>query len=152
MSRIIKFRAWSDKANKMVFSEEGRTWYLNTKGTLFYGGGVTRQGGPSTENFAFDSELMQFTGLTDLNGVDIYEGDVIKSINNKHYWLYVVKAVPNFGGMLWACMYENNLSICDIKDVYTYKKQRVKLGSRRDFVTCRNEVIGNIYQNPELLK
>lgn len=108
-----------------------------------------------SDNFEYNNVKVlakrQFTGLQDANGVDIYEGDVIKSTNNKHYWLYVVGTSPSFGGMLWALMYENNLSICEFEDIYTYKKQAVELGSRRDFLTERMEVIGNIHQNPELL-
>lgn len=65
-------------------------------------------------------ELMQYTGLKDKNGVEIYEGDIIKG---GIYLSYEVKW--DFGECGW----------------------NIGTGVQHNY-----EVIGNIYENPELLE
>jgi uncharacterized phage protein (TIGR01671 family) len=77
----------------------------------------------------FDAILMQYTGLKDKNGVEIYEGDVVEA---KGYYQdkYIIEWV--YDG--WE--------IFDGKD-----------GVVADFDEWEKlEVIGNIYENPELLE
>ena len=75
-------------------------------------------------------ELMQFTGLKDKNGKEIYEGDIIgwKSTRKVKKWTYreVVK---------------------DIREFYANM-----INERSDGAYWHYEIIGNIYENPELLK
>lgn len=65
--------------------------------------------------------LMQFTGLKDKNGVEIYEGDIIKNG-------FGVEEVKYLDGM-YPCFFDYDI-----------------------FIGENCEVIGNIYENPELLK
>jgi uncharacterized phage protein (TIGR01671 family) len=82
---------------------------------------------------------MQLTGLPDKNGKEIYEGDILSVCNgsiNCTPWMdepYEVKYVPNKGfAMCMFCWNEKGESEMDS--------------------THWCEVIGNIHENPELLK
>jgi len=81
-------------------------------------------------------ELMQFTGIKDKHGVEIYEGDIIDFIyNNKNFrgvveldkYYHSIIRVNNFPAA-WGCR-----GIFHIENA------------------MNGEVIGNIYENPELL-
>ena len=77
-------------------------------------------------------ELMQSTGLKDKNGVEIFEGDVVKS-------------------NVQPCKMVNPIK--DGYGVVRFENGMFKLGSI-SLVTfiSKMEVIGNIYENPELLE
>lgn len=84
-------------------------------------------------------ELMQFTGLLDCKGKEIYEGDIIMSRN------------PKKSGIVVFGEHSNSLG----KYSGWFIKRILKIGNPKnesiiDFNV--SEVIGNIYENPELLK
>jgi len=76
--------------------------------------------------------LMQFTGLKDKNGVEIYEGDIIKE-----YFGAEGKVEFIYG--------------CFVVDLLDEKPRELSSLIMADFGN-KVEVIGNIYENPELLK
>jgi hypothetical protein len=78
--------------------------------------------------------LMQFTGLHDNNGKEIYEGDILKD----------GKGQP--GHVLWAHnSWLMEWMVRDYEGKLTYEKML-------DDCFGYGEVIGNIYENPELLQ
>lgn len=120
--RPIIFRAWDKKYN--LFNDElwvdfnGRIWTDDVKA----------YDTPHKEIEPLDDRyiLMQFTGLLDKNGKEIYEGDIVRGHNHK--------GEPGEGGAVeWSNTgyHVNNLLVC---------------------MTHDPEVIGNIYENPELVK
>jgi len=126
--REIKFRAWDKDGNRMMFNNYWeRNWYAtpyNEEGchTLC-----------DKHDYSKHIKLMQYTGLKDKNGVEIYEGDVVKAtintrtyIGKVEYWecncAFAVTAINNEAWNTWDFGLGNIV-----------------------------EVIGNIYENKELL-
>lgn len=85
-----------------------------------------------------DVELMQSTGLKDKNGVEIYEGDIVKVTNHPFQKKEDSAGIEIDGDYLigWS---DHNL---------TWLAGDLLLYQLKPYI----EVIGNIYENPELLE
>lgn len=84
------------------------------------------------------STVGQFTGLTDRNGVKIFEGDIIK-----HTQVYLHGTVKSIGYVKWSTAYA-----CWLAGGYTNGRADMFLGDQ----SYKLEVLGNIHDNPELLE
>jgi uncharacterized phage protein (TIGR01671 family) len=85
-------------------------------------------------------DLMQFTGLTDKNGVDIYCGNLLAWPENS---AYVFKVEFKLGCYVARCYHKGELSAVDYLNPTLIKRNNAK---------CPLEVIGNIHQHQELLE
>lgn len=132
--REIKFRAW-DKNDKRIFIDPQMIDFYNKKiGYTQY----QTEYMPDTsysipvgfEEFEY-SELMEWTGLYDKNGEDIYEGDIL---------------FESFGEKYYKVVFENGSFRAEFEgDFEEYSFDLI------DVVAQGYEVVGNIYENPELL-
>jgi uncharacterized phage protein (TIGR01671 family) len=136
MKREIKFRAWDGKRmfNPVEFVQD------NSFSVGFFEGSgcITRE----------DDPIMQYTGLKDKNGVEIYEGDVVKSNDSFEPIFYI--SIENYPEEINPDpAYENK------KNFHEFIHDVIYSEGHSDLLRCsRNkiEVIGNIYENPELLE
>lgn len=119
MTRAIKFRAWYENIKKMMV--------LGLKDIETSDGGLGSDEVP----------VMQFTGLLDKNGKEIYEGDIVQSAIDAELGDSFEVRFHDGGFKLFAL--NNNLIQCGVGDC-------------NDFNCSIREIIGNIYQNPELVK
>lgn len=71
MNREIKFRVWDKKSKKLHYDITGFEFGVKEMTGVFIDGDFYNK-----ENI----ELMQYTGLKDKNGVEIYEGDILEDI------------------------------------------------------------------------
>jgi len=138
MTREIKFRVWDNEEKKFFEpTYEGYAGKVECL-TISLAGRLTKRtfNQPAIDESCFEGRyiLSQFTGLKDKNGKEIFEGDVVNWFRSK---LVVEFRLGNFGAAERNRQFKSLLNIGywvnpDILD---------------DFV-----VMGNIYENPELLE
>jgi uncharacterized phage protein (TIGR01671 family) len=130
--REIKFRAWHKDVNYM--SPVGQ--WNEGKSVLMY---VPFPAGDDGSDVDWDGdtvpldrvELMQFTGLRDKDGKEIYEGDIVKDVSSTDI-VFAVQWDESWGGYRLPP---------EFNEEFEYPITATDL-----------RVIGNIYQNPTLLQ
>ena len=100
-----------------------------------------------------DVEFMQSTGLKDKNGIEIYEGDIVRhspTLTDISIIKYGEFGVPDFENETYQDIalgwYFENAS--DLKDIAPFN---MTVPVNKQYI-AGIEVIGNIYENPELLE
>jgi len=123
LNREIKFRLFDKKENKVVYS---RDVIMNIHGDIF-------EYNYEKQNYieSYNYEVMQYVGVKDKNGKPIFEGDVVKingygveDLITDIYW------EDSLGGFYSRNLYES--------DTFEHSGQCI-------------EIIGNIYENKELI-
>lgn len=144
--REIKFKAYAKAYNKIVNVDR---LGLNSDGTAQEIIVTERELGEYdsdewTDLQAGEFELLQYTGLKDKNGAEIYEGDILElranPFNKKRDLFQVVFKDGGFRDE-----WNNYIGQYLPPDIRNRQGGRVRLNE-----AC--EVIGNIYENPELLQ
>lgn len=138
MNREIKFRVYDYDMEKMRYLNGDHDFIcFDEKGNGYYHNMQTGLG-------EWFSELMQYTGLKDKNGVEIYEGDICKG--NKYSDednLFIIK-YGNYKTDDWKEKYGSNTYQFGWYAEFINTKKQVHLVSPNGV-----EVIGNIYDNKE---
>lgn len=126
--REIKFRAWDLDFKKMWLSHDSCFEYLIHENKQ-----QTQQASIVGFMISDACHLMQFTGLKDKNGVEIYDGDIL-SRTSYHAPNTAIIAIVIWQNGGFILKHHDNLYQLSESNLDNYN------------------VIGNIYENPELLK
>jgi uncharacterized phage protein (TIGR01671 family) len=139
--REIKFRAWlSGNHGNITFKEEIMEYEITVSNGVY----VDVESSWGIQGHYPTIPIMQFTGLQDKNGVDIYEGDLLE-YKNKFGRHHLAKIFYKKGGLCFNIhqddFYKNS------EEIYFYESC-ADMQSKGWIVQF--EVIGNIYENKEL--
>lgn len=132
MTRQIKFRAWDEENEKFFYTDDGHGFEFCL--SPIAGNYVTKL----TDETLLDSDIswQQFTGIRDKNGKDIYEGDIVKDKDDEAF---------NSKGLIYQIKWNNLYASFGLFHQDSCKYSDLILVSEMG-------IIGNIYENPELLK
>lgn len=139
---VPKFRAWDKENDRMIYpSTEGVCFELDDDGI-----NILDVSGDYPEDHAFpaiDSVLMQSTSLKDKNDVEVFQGDIVKVTDEDEEYGYI-SVVKNYA--------EEGYPAFDIEypSDWEYESNALSTIMSGGYETI--EIIGNIYENPELLE
>jgi len=125
--REIEFRAWDKSKERMILNYA----HVGKEGKMYV----------AFDTPDMDLELMQYTGLKDKNGTKIFEGDLV---DNKENGLYKYPLLVE----------KDELQGFSLRPIQTIVKGKIlpEVFIRNFNYIGAFEIIGNIYENPELLK
>lgn len=126
MNHAIKFRYWDHELQTFVYSDEFDLETQCFRLEAFFA---------KANLYAYNAFLQQFSGLLDKNEKEIYEGDILRSEN------IFKKSDYEF----YFCEYEINFSTSAF--VLKNKKKNWNFGGESKML----EIVGNIFDNPQLL-
>ena len=119
--REIRFRAWNKRDKKLCYD------------ICLYPNGVPCTDELEDDPYDYDSDsVQQFTGLKDKNGQEIYEGDIVISLNGE------IQGIVKFQAPSFIVQMPRSKSWHEF----------ILMPPQNQF----QKIIGNIYENPELLK
>lgn len=130
MKREIKFRIWDKNKMEYFGLAEAGPWVSKDATPPFY---------PKDWNPALCKDVMQYTGLKDKNGKEIYEGDIVK-YEEPNFESGMVNGIVEYIGAGFCLSRITNDNTMYFDDLETVE-------SNND-----GKIIGNIYENPKLLK
>lgn len=125
--REIKFRAWDKKEKRMI--EVCMIYFVHKdQGEIKKGTRIIEKEDSQFLQAGKDVILMEFTGLHDRNGKEIWEGDIVKTSRG------IAEIIYKPGKFLWKIGAHGTY----IPDAFDADRE--------------TEVIGNIFQHPELME
>ena len=120
----IKFRAWDKTMNMMIYQDDTEFEFRLTGKGIEVDDLTFVDTAFNEKHEDIDCEVMQYTGLKDKHGKEIYEGDIVSYI-------------------LWLDGEKRKTIVANV-DKFRFAVNEDMYGDI--------EVIGNIYENPELVK
>ena len=121
--REIKFRVWD--AHKRMWTE-----YRIHDGVVYFLDKSTGVWVGKYDKRYKEFDFMEYSGLRDKNNKEIYEGDIVVQNNKRHRVIFD----------------EENARFCIRDDEFELNVSFTNMNNKR------MEVVGNIYENPELIK
>lgn len=126
---IPKFRAWHNELGRMMLVKV-MLFFANELEELELNDSIMNDNIPV---YPDEIKLMQSTGLHDKNGKEVFVGDIIKCTRGCPHEVYLEK---EYGGIYVGGM--PAIYLKGIKEGYAW--------------TGAEEILGNIYENPEMLE
>lgn len=136
-NRIYKFRAWNKGRKEMAYLN-GSDWLANFWQTIE----------TDPDNF----EVMQYTGLKDKNGKEIYEGDIMRVLDR--HWSdmerYIMTYIVYYAQDSFVLTTKEGIKERESDSPNQYNKDWIEAKLSRTYGRDRFEIIGNIYENLNL--
>ncbi|HET3116460.1 phage protein [Streptococcus pneumoniae] len=159
---IPKFRAWVKIGKRMVFSDDILAIDYENKEIVtqqvYFESGLAVERDIYCYDFD-DIELMQSTGLFDRNGKEIFEGDILKFNDEWNEYCHEGYVDGSVEGVNYVEVVRSEICFEFGKTKYPDSSLFILMEDEqlnfKDFIKSEDfefEIIGNIYENPELLE